>query len=144
MYLHSEVLGKEGKHILTVLRETYHNAKAFDHQGTNKDIEKLFKKMKKQLDQTYKSHKCNRFVINLLKEKDNLFEFVRNPDVDGTNNAAERAVRPGVIARKIMGGNRSEKGAENYEILMSVVQTLKKNGKNIVDHGPDILLTSHG
>lgn len=136
--------GKEGKYILTVLRETYHNAKAFDHQGTNKDIEKLFKKMKKQLDQTYKSHKCNRFVINLLKEKDNLFEFVRNPDVDGTNNAAERAVRPGVIARKIMGGNRSEKGAENYGILMSVVQTLKKNGKNIIDHGPDIILTSHG
>ncbi len=73
-----------------------------------------------------------------------MFEFVRNPEVDGTNNAAERAIRPVVIARKVSGGSRSDKGAKNYEILMSVVQTLRQNGKNLVDHGSNILLTSHG
>jgi len=100
--------------------------------------------MKNQLNQPYKSHKCNTFVCNLLKEKNNLFEFVKNPEVDGTNNAAERALRPAVIARKVSGGSRSEKGAKNYEILMSIVQTLRQNGKNLVDHGSNILLTSHG
>ena len=49
-----------------------------------------------------------------------------------------------VIARKVSGGSRSDKGARNYEILMSVVQTLRQNGKNLVDHGSNILLTSHG
>lgn len=135
---------KEGEHILQVLRDVYHKAKAFDHQGTDKDIKSLFAWMKKTLDHPYKSHKCNRFVCNLLAEKDNLFEFVKNPFVDGTNNAAERALRPAVIARKIMGGNRSEKGSHDYEILMSVIQTLRKNGKNLIEHGSEILVTSHG
>ncbi len=135
---------KEGEHILHVLQDVYHKAKAFDHQGTDEDIKSLFAWMKKTLDHPYKSHKCNRFVCNLLAEKDNLFEFVKNPFVDGTNNAAERALRPAVIARKIMGGNRSEKGSHDYEILMSVIQTLRKNGKNLIEHGSEILVTSHG
>jgi hypothetical protein len=72
-----------------------------------------------------------------------LFEFVKNPYVEGTNNAAERVLRPAVTARKIMGGNRSDNGARDYEILMSVVQTLHKNEKNLIEHGSEILLTSH-
>jgi len=38
-----------------------------------------------------------------------LFEFVKNPEMDGTNNAAKQALRPAVIARKVSGGSRSEK-----------------------------------
>ena len=49
-----------------------------------------------------------------------------------------------MIARKIMGGTRSEKGSHDYEILLSVIQTLQKNGKNLLEHGPEILKTSHG
>ena len=84
------------------------------------------------------------FVVNLLKEKDNLFEFVRNPEVDGTNNAAERAIRPAVVARKISGGSRSPRGAEIYERLISVIHTLHARDQNILEHGPLILATSHG
>jgi hypothetical protein len=36
------------------------------------------------------------------------------------------------------------KGAKTYEILLSIVQTLHQNGKNLVEHGPDILLASDG
>jgi len=82
--------------------------------------------------------------MNLLAEKDNLFEFVRNPNVDGTNNRAERALRPPVVARKISGGSRSQQGARNYEVLLSVSQTLHQNGQNLVEHGPGILSTSYG
>jgi len=49
-----------------------------------------------------------------------------------------------VTARKISGGNRSEQGARNYEILLSVTQTLHQNGQNLIEHGSAILLTSHG
>lgn len=136
--------GEEGEHIHQVLKKTYASAKAHDHKGTDEDIEKLFQDMKYGLNIPYKSHHCHKFVVNLLKEKDNLFEFVKNPHVDGTNNMAERAVRPPVVARKISGGNKSVEGSKNYEILLSVVQTLHQNGKNLVEHGHDILLTSHG
>jgi hypothetical protein len=136
--------GEEGEYIHRVLKKTYESAKAYDHKGTDKDIKKLFQNMKYGLNIPYKSQHCHKFVVNLLKEKDNLFEFVKNPYVDGTNNIAERAIRPPVTARKISGGNRSQNGSKNYEILLSVVQTLHQNGKNLVEYGHEILLTSHG
>ena len=136
--------GEEGERIHQVMKKTYASAKAFDHKGTVEDIEKLFQSMKDGLNGPYKSHHCHTFVVNLLKEKDNLFEFVKNPHVDGTNNAAERAMRPPVVARKISGGSRSTKGAENYEVLLSVAQTLHQRGKNLVEHEHEILLTSYG
>ncbi|MGP8338008.1 MAG: IS66 family transposase [Methanosarcinaceae archaeon] len=136
--------GEEGKHIHQVLKKTYKSAKAYDHKGTDEDIEKLFKDMANELNILYKSQRCHKFVVNLLKEKDNLFEFVKNPYVEGTNNIAERAMRPPVVARKISAGNRSQKGAENYEILLSVTQTLHQREKNLVEHGPEILSTSYG
>ena len=60
--------------------------------------------------QIYHTNPDTVVVVNLLKEK-GIFEFVKNPD--GTNNTAERAIRPAVIARKI--GSRSSR--KTYEIL---------------------------
>lgn len=85
--------------------------------------------MKKELDHPYPSHKCNRFVCHLLDERETLFEFVKNPFVSGTNNAAERALRPAVIVRKKMESTRLEKESCDYEILLSVIQTFKKMGQ---------------
>lgn len=135
---------EEGKHIHQILKEIYTSAKAYNHMGTDEDIEKLFQDMKDRIDKPYKSQHCHKFVVTLLREKENLFEFVKNPHVDGTNNTAERALRPPVTARKISSGNKSIKGAKNYEILLSVSQTLHQNGQNLVEHGPEILLTSYG
>jgi transposase len=83
-------------------------------------------------------------VENLLKLKDSLFVFVKNPDVESTNNRAERALRHPVVARKIMGGSRSERGAKIYEILISVWRTLMLRGQELITHGQFILRTSHG
>jgi len=54
-----------------------------------------------------------------------LFVFVEEPEVPSDNNAAERSVRPSVIARKISGGTRSEKGSKTRMILMSLFGTWK-------------------
>jgi transposase-like protein len=140
----AQFYGEEGEHIHQVIKKTYECAKAYDHKGTDEDIEKLFQDMADELNRPYKSQHCHKFVVNLLKEKDNLFEFVKNPEVDGTNNAAERAIRPAVVARKISGGSRSPRGAEIYERLISVIHTLRARDQNILEHGPLILATSHG
>ncbi len=42
------------------------------------------------------------------------------------NNRAERELRPTVIARKVSHGSQGEEGAKTREVLMSVMQTLKK------------------
>ncbi len=60
---------------------------------------------------------------------DELFTFVEYPHVASGNNAAERAIRPAVIARKISGGTRSAKGSQTKTRLMSVFATWALQGK---------------
>lgn len=50
------------------------------------------------------------------------------PGLDGTNNAAERALRPVVRCRKVSGGSRSWKGAETHAVLASVIRTHRQRG----------------
>ncbi len=52
-----------------------------------------------------------------------LLSFVDCEGVPSDNNAAERAVRPAVIARKVSGGTRSAKGSNTRMILMSLFGT---------------------
>lgn len=58
-----------------------------------------------------------------------LFTFVEHPGVASSNNAAERAIRPAVIARKISGGTRSARGSQVKTRLMSVFATWALQGK---------------
>ena len=141
----AQFYGTEGAHIHKTLQRTYQKALTFDHNGTDEDIKKLYNDMKAALTQEpYKSHKCWKFVENLLKEEDKLFQFVKNPEVEATNNRAERALRHSVIARKISGGNKTPKGARIYETLTSVYHTLKLRYQSLLKDGPSIILTSHG
>ena len=59
----------------------------------------------------------------IIKFNNELFTFMDNPDIEPTNNRAERNLRPNVIMRKITFGNRSISGARNHEIITSVLQT---------------------
>lgn len=66
-------------------------------------------------------------IITHLSE---LFVFVRFPNIDSSNNRAERALRHTVVARKISGGTRSAKGSETRSILGSLFGTWKLQGLN--------------
>ena len=77
---------------------------------------------------------------NLLKRrKEWLFDFVMDPDVEPTNNRAERALRSSVIYRKVSGGSRSEKCAEIYTKIYSIYYTTKLRGKNFIADTPSII-----
>jgi len=52
-----------------------------------------------------------------------LFTFVEHPQVPSENNAAERAIRPLVTARKVSGGTRSAKGSDTKMVLASIYGT---------------------
>jgi transposase len=76
----------------------------------------------------------------LLKEigrhhaRGNLLRFLHDPTtVAPTNNAAERALRPAVIARKVSQCSKTERGAAAYAAFKSVLGTLKKSGGNILE-----------
>lgn len=59
-----------------------------------------------------------------------LFTFVEYPEVPDDNNAAERAIRPAVILRKVCGGSRSNKGTRVKADLMTLTATWRLQGKD--------------
>jgi transposase len=62
-------------------------------------------------------------------DRGNLLRFLNDPEqVEPTNNRAERALRPAVIARKVSHCSQNEAGAEAFSTLVSVLQTLRKRG----------------
>lgn len=70
----------------------------------------------------------------LLAGEENLWTFTRIKGVEPTNNAAERAVRHGVIMRKISGGTKSENGSRYMERLLSVVMTCRQQRRGVLDY----------
>jgi transposase len=73
-----------------------------------------------------------------------LFTFVRDPAVAPTNNAAERSLRPLVIARKVSGGTRSATGSRTRMILYSLCATAKLQGQDPTMVYQQILLAPPG
>ena len=68
----------------------------------------------------------------LLKLRQALWTFVRHEGVEPTNNAAERAIRPGVLWRKGSFGTQSAEGSRFVEAMMTVVATLKQQHRNVL------------
>lgn len=62
-----------------------------------------------------------------------LFTFLDHDAVEATNNRAERALRPAVIARKLSCGNKTERGARTWEILASLAATCAQRGQDFVE-----------
>ncbi len=67
----------------------------------------------------------------LLDREVSLYVFAFHPGVEPTNNAAERAVRHGVLWRKQSGGPKSAAGAAYLANIWSVVETCRQHGKNV-------------
>jgi transposase len=68
-------------------------------------------------------HPGRTLAKRLLRFQGELFLFVRHSEVLPDNNAAERAIRPLVIARKISGGSCSSSGSRTRMILASLTAT---------------------
>ena len=54
--------------------------------------------------------------------------FVTDPDMDSTNNRAERALREQVVMRKMFGGLRLPTGVRIHETLTTMVATWERQG----------------
>jgi hypothetical protein len=76
---------------------------------------------------------ADRLATRIRKYGPRLTTFLHDPKVDGTNNAAERALRPAVVMRKITGGSRSQSGAQAWAILASIMRTAEQQGLNILE-----------
>ena len=63
-----------------------------------------------------------------------LWEFVEHPGVEPTNNASERALRHGVIWRKLSFGTQSAQGSRFVETLLTVIETCRQQRRPVFEH----------
>ena len=63
-----------------------------------------------------------------------LWTFVDVDGVEPTNNTGERAERQGVLWRKTSGGTDSAHGSRFVERVLTVVQTCRQQGKDVLDY----------
>ncbi|MGE3539510.1 MAG: transposase [Candidatus Tectimicrobiota bacterium] len=61
-----------------------------------------------------------------------MWTFVQMAGVEPTNNAAERAIRPGVLWRKGSFGTQSEAGSRFVTSMMTVVTTLQQQPRPVL------------
>jgi transposase len=82
-----------------------------------------------------------RLARRLKRHRRQLFTYLHDEtgQTDPTNNAAERALRPSVITRKVGACNRSEKGANATAILTSVLRTCQQKATSFVNVMTDLL-----
>ena len=71
---------------------------------------------------------------NILKVKQALWTFVDREGVEPTNNAAERALRRGVIWRRRSYGTQSENGSLFVERILTAVMTLRQQKRDVLDY----------
>jgi transposase len=69
----------------------------------------------------------------LAKQQDHLLTFLDYPEVDATNNLAERQLRPAVISRKLSCGNKTMKGATTWSVLASLAATCQQRGDSFIE-----------
>jgi hypothetical protein len=85
------------------------------------------------LGRHYRDSANRRLAQHLCRERPYLFTFLYCPGLDATNNAAERALRPLVVARKNWGGNRTDNGAHAQAVLTSILASARQQGKKPIN-----------
>ena len=68
----------------------------------------------------------------LRNQREHVFTYLHHPEVEATNNLAERQLRPAVIARKLSGGNGTDRGARTLEVLTSLAATCRQRGVSFI------------
>jgi hypothetical protein len=76
-----------------------------------------------------KTEKFRQRLLDPEREWHRMFTFLRIPGMHPTNNHAEQALRLPVIFRKICFGNRSDEGATSMGVLLSLINTAKRQDR---------------
>jgi transposase len=102
------------------LRQILREAIPFDHKG------------KTTLEKTART------CAQILRVEPALWTFAEHPGVEPTNNAAERAIRPAVLWRKVCLGAQSQAGAQFVAAALTVITSLKAQDRAVLDYLTDL------
>lgn len=113
-----------------LLQEAIHerNQKPSESIDAQPWLERLDKLLYENLSRLNK--KFTTFKNGLLKCRDYIFNFLKDPAIPPDNNASERGIRKLKIKLKNSGCFRSDPGADAFMELHSIVETTKKQGNS--------------
>ena len=118
-----------------LIREMLRHKSRWDELDDNRYTSRACR-LETRLDQLlatdYQEANEKRIAARMRRHRNELTAFLWDRNLDGTNNAAERALRPAVVARKISGGSRSKKGADAWAKLASLMRTAEQQGQNVL------------
>ena len=125
--------------IKSLLLEAMTLKKTLDKDLTQEQLEaisvleqKLDGILESSLDQSHRESVS--MQKRLVKYRQSILTFLYNHKVPPDNNASERAIRNVKVKQKISGQFKSEKGADDFCVIRSVVDTLIKRSQNILEN----------
>lgn len=99
-------------------------------EATDPLLDQMLETLERGVSCSYK--KTAAFCRRLLRHDGNrLWAFAWLDGVEPTNNVAERALRPAVMWRKRSQGTWSEAGSRTVERLLTVMQSLRMQGRSV-------------
>ena len=107
--------------------------RGFDKKRRERIINAFEKRLDKLLTRVVSGKETIKLQKRIKKHKDKILFFMTTKDVPPDNNGSERAIRNAKIHKKISGGFRNELAAQRYAVLMSIIDTAKKQGLKMFD-----------
>lgn len=108
--------------------------------GVQEKFEELIK-----LGQVSQDSKAASLCKNLEDLWPSLWNFLQQPDIlQPTNNRAEQGVRQPVIGRQLSLGSQSDRGLRFTERMLTMVTTLRRQGRQILAFLQEALLSHRG
>lgn len=105
----------------------------FDPALREQVIDDYYRQLERFVSQSVVGKEAIRLQKRLRKHEDKVLYFMTTPNIPPDNNGSERAIRNAKVKQKVSGGYRSERGAERQAALLSVIETAKKQGLNVLD-----------
>ena len=127
------------RHVITLFRDAIHLRNDY-HRGTvtlehMENQREVFDERLLKLVRVPRSVPAYTTLANhLWNHFEQWFAFVFDPRIEPTNWKAEQAIRPAVVNRKVWGGNRTLAGAKAQSVLMSVLETCRRQAHSLVDY----------
>jgi hypothetical protein len=106
------------------------------------EYKRYSKKIQHIIKAKYKEKDSQRIQTRIANQNTNLITALLYENVPLTNNLAERAIRHIVVIRKISGESKSNNGTLTTAVIMSVLQTLMLQKKNLVKSIKDSIFSS--
>jgi transposase len=134
-----KIISRIGRDLLVETGSLFERWHKFKNGGLTRDmliiectpIRKRIGELLEQASYTAPELKAARFAKNLLERYEALWTFLREENVEPTNNHAERCLRKRVIWRKKYFGTRSKIGDLFVARTASVIATCRLQGKNV-------------